>query len=120
MEEHGKDFINSVVGQETSGGQYNKISLDSKRRPHNPMINTGQVFTDKTWVRIRFCPLNPDKGAILMSSLFERNKNLSEKHKSIMKKVKHIAGIYDDQDETDNESSVGFDYSAFMSDTGSI
>ena len=46
MEEHGKDFINSVVGQETSGGQYNKISLDSKRRPHNPMINTGQVFTD--------------------------------------------------------------------------
>ena len=47
MEEHGKDFINSVVGQETSGGQYNKISLDSKRRPHNPMINTGQVFTDR-------------------------------------------------------------------------
>ena len=42
MEEHGKEFINSVVGQETSGGQYNKISLDSKRRPHNPMINTGQ------------------------------------------------------------------------------
>ena len=37
-----------------------------------------------------------------------------------MKKVKHIAGIYDDQDETDNESSVAFDYSAFMSDTGSI
>ena len=65
-------------------------------------------------------PLNPDKGAILMSSLFERNKNLSEKHKSIMKKVKHIAGIYVDQDETDNESSVAFDYSAFMSDTGSI
>ena len=48
MEEHGKDFINSVVGQETSGGQYNKISLDSKRRPHNPMINTGQVFTGLT------------------------------------------------------------------------
>ena len=47
MEEHGKDFINSVVGQETSGGQYNKISLDFKRRPHNPMINTGQVFTDR-------------------------------------------------------------------------
>ena len=66
------------------------------------------------------CPLDPDKGAILMSSLFERNKNLSEKHKSIMKKVKHIAGLYDDQDETENDSSVGFDYSAFMSDTGSI
>ena len=41
MEEHGKEFINSVVGQETSGGQYNKISLDAKSRPHNPMINTG-------------------------------------------------------------------------------
>ena len=53
-----------------------------------------------------------------MSSLFERNKNLSEKHKSIMKKVKHIAGLYDDQDETENDSSVGFDYSAFMSDMG--
>ena len=66
------------------------------------------------------CPFDPDKGAILMSSLFERNKNLSEKHKSIMKKVKHIAGLYDDQDETENDSSVGFDYSAFMSDTGSI
>ena len=64
-------------------------------------------------------PLNPDKGAILMSSLFERNKNLSEKHKLIMKKVKHIAGLYD-QDETENDSSVGFDYSAFMSDMGSI
>ena len=63
--------------------------------------------------------MNPDKGAILMSSLFERNKNISEKHKSIMKKFKHIAGLYD-QDETENDSSVGFDYSAFMSDTGSI
>ena len=63
--------------------------------------------------------MKPDKGAILMSSLFERNKNLSEKHKSIMKKVKHIAGLYD-QDETENDSSVGFDYSAFMSDMGSI
>ena len=37
-----------------------------------------------------------------------------------MKKVKHIAGLYDAQDETENDSSVGFDYSAFMSDTGSI
>ena len=54
-----------------------------------------------------------------MSSLFERNKNLSEKHKSIMKKVKHIAGVYD-EDEIENDSSVGFDYSAFMSDTGLI
>ena len=53
-----------------------------------------------------------------MSSLFERNKNLSEKHKSIMKKVKHIAGVYD-EDEIENDSSVGFDYSAFMSETGS-
>ena len=31
----------------------------------------------------------------------------------------HIAGLYD-QDETENDSSVGFDYSAFMSDMGSI
>ena len=54
MEEHGKDFINSVVGQETSGGQYNKISLDSKRRPHNPMINTGQVFKGLTSCFIEF------------------------------------------------------------------
>ena len=54
-----------------------------------------------------------------MSSLFERNKNLSEKHKSIMKKVKHIAGLYDEE-ETEIDSTVGFDYSAFMSDTGSI
>ena len=53
-----------------------------------------------------------------MSSLFERKKNLSDKHKSIMRKMKHISGLYD-EDETDNDSSVGFDYSAFMSDTGS-
>ena len=53
-----------------------------------------------------------------MSSLFERKKNLSDKHKSIMRKMKHISGLYD-EDETENDSSVGFDYSAFMSDTGS-
>ena len=35
-----------------------------------------------------------------------------------MKKVKHIAGVYD-EDEIENDSSVGFDYSAFMSETGS-
>ena len=53
-----------------------------------------------------------------MSSLFERKKNLSDKHKAIMRKMKHISGLYD-EDETENDSSVGFDYSAFMSDTGS-
>ena len=41
IEEHGAQLIHSIVGQETSGGQYNKISLDASRRPHNPMINTG-------------------------------------------------------------------------------
>ena len=49
------EYVHSKVGQEIApGGLSNKIRLDANSRPHNPMINTG---------------------AILMSSLFGRNKS---------------------------------------------
>ena len=55
IDTHGADYVHSKVGQEIApDGLSNKIRLDANNKPHNPMINTG---------------------AILMSTLFGRNKS---------------------------------------------
>lgn len=91
IDTHGAEYVHSKVGQEIApGGLSNKIRLDANNRPHNPMINTG---------------------AILMSTLFGRNKTAPEKHNLMMNKLRQLCGIVNPSSE-----GLGFDYAAFMAE----
>ena len=68
-------FFQTLVGQESSGVQYNTIRLDKCGRPHNPMINAG---------------------SILMSSQYEKELSNSERHNQILRLMKKIAGLKED------------------------
>ena len=90
LDDLGHEKIHSIVGQETSGGQYNVIKLDDQGRPHNPMGNAG---------------------AILLSSLYKDDLNRSDRHESFLEKMRQISGV-----QAVDEGSVSFDYAAFMSE----
>uniref|UniRef100_A0A915LB80 glutaminase n=1 Tax=Romanomermis culicivorax TaxID=13658 RepID=A0A915LB80_ROMCU len=43
LNEKGSHVVHQYVGQEPSGRHYNDIILDSRKKPHNPMINSGAM-----------------------------------------------------------------------------
>ena len=45
LELMGERHVHQSVGREPSGQGFNSITLDARRRPHNPMINAGAILT---------------------------------------------------------------------------
>ncbi|XP_063722185.1 glutaminase liver isoform, mitochondrial-like isoform X3 [Symsagittifera roscoffensis] len=84
--DHGSELVHKYVGFEPSGRTFNEITLDSKNRPHNPMINSGAIIT---------------------TSLIQPGKSLSDKFDYIFDKFKELAA---------GVGHVGFNNSVFLSE----
>ena len=44
LEQHGSDIVHKYVGKEPSGVEFDAITLDKRRRPHNPCTNAGAIM----------------------------------------------------------------------------
>jgi len=67
----GADFVHQYVGQEPSGRLFNEICLDSKNRPHNPMVNSG---------------------AIIVSALIQNKMNMADRFDYMLQRYRKISG----------------------------
>ncbi|CAI5442421.1 unnamed protein product [Caenorhabditis angaria] len=67
----GADVVHSYVGQEPSGRLFNDICLDSKNKPHNPMVNSG---------------------AIVITSLIKNKTTMADRFDYVLNQYRKIAG----------------------------
>ncbi|KAK5983024.1 No extended memory [Trichostrongylus colubriformis] len=67
----GADYVHSYVGQEPSGRFFNEICLDSKNKPHNPMVNSG---------------------AIIVTALIKNTMNMADRFDYVITQYRKIAG----------------------------
>ena len=71
LEENGETEVHDYVGTEPSGKTFNDLTLNSKGRPHNPMINAG---------------------AIMSGALIRRGQTSSDRFDYVMSKWRELAG----------------------------
>ena len=46
LNELGADTVHSYVGTEPTGGKFNALELDYRKKPHNPMVNSGSIVVN--------------------------------------------------------------------------
>uniref|UniRef100_A0A3Q3KQR9 glutaminase n=2 Tax=Monopterus albus TaxID=43700 RepID=A0A3Q3KQR9_MONAL len=71
VHELSSEHVHRFVGKEPSGFKFNKLSLNEKDKPHNPMVNAG---------------------AIVISSLIKPHSNKAERFDYVMEFLKRMAG----------------------------
>ena len=89
LNELGQDLVHEYVSHEPSGNNFNAVILDSRNKPHNPMLNSGAIICSSLLLEV----LNPQ-----MSN--------AEKFDYVISYIKRMAG---------NET-VGFNNAVFMSE----
>lgn len=70
LENYGEEFVHNFIGREPSGRNFNNMCLDEDMLPHNPLINAGAIMT---------------------TSLIEKDKSLSERFDFAMSYWKKMA-----------------------------
>jgi glutaminase A len=81
----GADYIHKFVGREPSGRRFNDFSLNDDNKPHNPLINAGAIMT---------------------SSLFRPELNLSKRFSQLRQGISAIAG----------DMKIGFSQAVYLSE----
>jgi glutaminase len=89
LSEHGEDKVHKHIGREPSGHGFNEITLDDKKRPHNPMINAG---------------------AIMSCSLIQPELTNDERFEYVLNQWKLLAG-------SQHEKDIGFDNAVCLSES---
>ena len=89
LSEHGEDKVHEHIGREPSGHGFNEITLDKKKRPHNPMINAG---------------------AIMACSLIQPNLTNDERFEYVLNQWRFLAGSQHSKD-------IGFDNAVCLSES---
>lgn len=70
-EDHGEEFVHRHIGREPSGKEFNELSLNKERLPHNPLINSG---------------------AIMCCSLIKSEQTAAERFEYVLSKWKELTG----------------------------
>lgn len=89
LSENGEEKVHKHIGREPSGHGFNEITLDEKKRPHNPMINAG---------------------AIMACSLIQPNLTNDERFEYVLNQWRLLAG-------SQHEKDIGFDNAVCLSES---
>ena len=85
LENYGDRFVHNFIGKEPSGRNFNNMCLDEDELPHNPLINAGAIMT---------------------TSLIEKEKSQSERFDFAMNYWNNLTG----------NNYIGFNNSIYLSE----
>ena len=110
LSELGAAQVHKIVGQESSGCQYNTIRLDKHGRPHNPLINAGAILMSSQFKVCSFLLL-----ILYQHQNHQKDLSYSARHNETLKLIRRAAGIQE-KSADNSASTVGFDYAGFMAE----
>lgn len=85
LENYGEEYVHNFIGKEPSGRNFNNMCLDEDNLPHNPLINAGAIMT---------------------TSLIEKDKSQSERFDFAINYWKNLTG----------NTYMGFNNSIYLSE----
>jgi glutaminase len=89
LTERGEDKVHEHIGREPSGHGFNELALNSRDRPHNPMINAG---------------------AIMACSLIQPGLTADERFEYVLNQWRFLSGVQ-------NPLEIGFDNAVCLSES---